>query len=79
MIWYNVFMNDELKVYLEGMEKRIVTHVDAGHTDLGESITSLATHMDERFDEIQPILNKVEGHETRLRYLEEKLPKLATN
>lgn len=82
-------MNEELKTVLEGMEKRLDTRltaidgrfdgVESSIADLGESLSALATHIDKRFDEIQPILNKVESHETRLRYLEDKLPKLATN
>jgi hypothetical protein len=48
--------------------------------DLGEviqSIQALATHIDERFDELTPITSRVENHEKRIVFLEDKLPKLA--
>jgi len=47
--------------------------------DRGEAISALATHLDERFDELRPTLSKVEGHEARIQFLEERLPKLATH
>jgi hypothetical protein len=77
-------MNDELKTYLD--EQFAAVRKDTAQTfaivetsmaDLGESISALATHIDERFDESQPALNKYEGHEKRIQYLEERLPKLA--
>jgi DNA repair ATPase RecN len=83
-------MNDELKTYLEGMEKRLTTQmvtkadvlalesrIDEKLVDLGQSIHAVATHIDERIDELTPILAKVENHDTRVKYLEDRLPKLA--
>jgi hypothetical protein len=81
-------MDNETKKYLEERFSRLVTKNDlavlesrmATKEDLGEviqSIQALATHIDERFDELTPVTSRVENHEKRISFLEDKLPKLA--
>lgn len=79
-------MNEEMKTYFEGMEQRLgdrlsseIGRLETNINDVAESVHALASHMDERFDELQPALSKVETHEHRIPFLEDKLPKLATN
>ena len=50
-------------------------------SDVAESVGALATHMDERFNEIteklDPLPHQVSNHDNRIKFLEDRLPKLA--
>lgn len=84
-----MIMDQETRKYLDekfsGIDKRFDTvekrfeGLESDVADLGSAITALATHIDERFDEIVPVVAQVSNHESRIKFLENKLPKLAVN
>jgi hypothetical protein len=45
--------------------------------EVAESVGALASHIDKRFDEIQPVLDRVENHDRRLRFVEDRVTELA--
>lgn len=66
-------MNEELKSYLVDMEERINAHADKNTAELTATVSAFATHVDNRFGEIAPVIGKIENHENRIQFLEEKL------
>jgi chaperonin cofactor prefoldin len=85
-------MEKELKTYLEGMEERLTTvvksEVQAAETRTDAKLDALTSTMNDvvglvekRFDSLDehlaPLTNQVSGHEKRLKFLEDRLPKLA--
>ncbi|MBX4189101.1 hypothetical protein KW785_00715 [Candidatus Parcubacteria bacterium] len=45
--------------------------------EVHSTMQALATHIDQRFDEIMPAIERIEDYDRRLAYLEDRLPRTA--
>lgn len=80
-------MNEELKTYLDKKFDSVtndISELSNNITEVSVSLGQLANHMEERFtavdarfDELVPTVSLVENHDKRIKFLEDRLPKLA--
>jgi hypothetical protein len=83
-------MEKALTTYLEGMESRLTERMatkedlvaleartDEKLSELSESIRDLASHVDERFDDLAPAMARFDHQDKRISYLEKRVTDLA--
>ena len=85
---YTNLMNEELKTYLDARFAKVTTDITSLSTQMSENTGDIVTLVDKRFDTVEsrleileekttPLTNQVSGHEKRIKFLEDRLPKFS--